>query len=286
MSLLKIKRPIDQTAVQILEVVGTATRDLGIDCFLVGATARDIILTSVFDIATGRATRDIDFAIAVESWEKFEAIKKILGQKRGFQSDEEMKHRLYFGGEKAEAGYPIDLIPFGGVEQANGTLIWPPEMALIMNIIGYKEVLAATVKVEVAENLVVRIASLPGLAVLKLFAWSDRGDHDSKDAQDLYLILQKYCEAGNTGRLYNEEFSITESCGGDPNLAGAQLLGKDIAQIVSRGTHKAIMQILDDQQKIERLAVHMNKAKRYEEEAQPEVENFIERLKIGLQTRN
>ena len=40
--------------------------------FVAGATARDLILVNVHGLRPGRATRDIDFGIAVESWEQFE----------------------------------------------------------------------------------------------------------------------------------------------------------------------------------------------------------------------
>lgn len=286
MSTLKIKRPLDETIIKILEVVVSATRELGLDCFLVGATARDIILTNVFDIDTGRATRDIDFAVAVESWEQFEAIKKLLEQKSGFKAAEKIKHRLYFYEENTEHGYPVDLIPFGEVEEENGTLVWPPDMTSIMNVIGYKEVLEASVLVEIAENLIVNIASLPGLAVLKLFAWLDRGESNSKDAQDLYLILQQYNEAGHNDRLYEDEFSLIESCDGNPNLAGAQLLGKDIARLVKLDTYNAIMQILNDEKTLERLTAHMAKAKKHHEEAESEADKFIQKLKTGLQAQS
>jgi predicted nucleotidyltransferase len=40
-----------------------------------GATARNILLTGVFGLSAGRATRDVDLAVAVEGWPQFEAIK-------------------------------------------------------------------------------------------------------------------------------------------------------------------------------------------------------------------
>lgn len=65
-------RPLDTTLLHVLRAVADEAKVAGIDYMLVGATARDILLTHVFDLPFGRATYDIDFAVAVASWEKFE----------------------------------------------------------------------------------------------------------------------------------------------------------------------------------------------------------------------
>jgi predicted nucleotidyltransferase len=50
-------------------------------------------------------------------------------------------------------------------------------------------------------NSLLRVASLPGLAILKLVAWADRGAANAKDAHDLYQLMTNYAAAGNSGRL-------------------------------------------------------------------------------------
>ena len=55
---------------------------------------------------------------------------------------------------------------------------------------------------QIEEHLIVRVASLAGLALLKLVAWSDRGRETNKDAADLYRLFTAYADAGNTDRLY------------------------------------------------------------------------------------
>jgi predicted nucleotidyltransferase len=47
-----------------------------------------------------------------------------------------------------------------------------------MNVAGYREAFEAAPQVEIDAGLVVRVVSLPGLAILKLFAWADRGAGD------------------------------------------------------------------------------------------------------------
>jgi predicted nucleotidyltransferase len=62
------------------------------------------------------------------------------------------------------------LVPFGELQVDKQTLAWPPEMD-VMTVTGFEEALRAAVEVELAANLMVKVASLPGLAILKLFAW-------------------------------------------------------------------------------------------------------------------
>jgi hypothetical protein len=66
---------------------------------------------------------------------------------------------------------------------------------------------------------------IPGLAVLKFFAWLDR--HDKRDVQDLRRMMETYTDAGNVDRLYQEEVDELERVSFDTSLAGSYLLGKD-----------------------------------------------------------
>jgi predicted nucleotidyltransferase len=50
----------------------------GVDFFLVGAAARDLILRYVHNIEPQRLTEDIDFAVMVCDWETFEALRSGL----------------------------------------------------------------------------------------------------------------------------------------------------------------------------------------------------------------
>ncbi len=69
-------RPVDPLAIKILKAIDPVARSLGIEFLVTGATARDILLVGVFGLETGRGTRDVDLAIAVDGWPQFEAIKR------------------------------------------------------------------------------------------------------------------------------------------------------------------------------------------------------------------
>lgn len=228
--------------------------------FVIGATARDILMTHVFGIDQGRATRDVDFAIALEDWAQFEAIKFAFVSCGNFQPATDAAHRLYFQPERHGAAYPLDLIPFGKVAGAKNTIAWPPDMAVVMNVTGYAEALASAIQVDVGGGLVVNVVSIPALAALKILAWNDRGLEDNKDAQDFLFLLRHYHEAGNNVRLYEDALSITESCGYEIDLAGAALLGYDTRLILEQSTHQAVLAVLDAPSKRDRLTVHMARA--------------------------
>lgn len=161
-------RPVDALLVEILRRVDAVTREPRIDYFVGGAMARDLILTHVFGKDTGRATRDVDLGICIDRWEQLDLLKAKLIRGDDFLSAPRIPGRLIYRREKETFGIPLDLLPFGGVQNADTTIAWPPGMDIVMNV--------------------VPVASLPSLTVLKLVAWRDRHLTTSKDATDFLLI--------------------------------------------------------------------------------------------------
>jgi len=238
------ENPVEPLTLNVLEVVASVAAELKLPWFVAGAMARDILLSSVFGLDAGRATRDVDLAVAVASWQQFTELKQQLQSTRLFQEAKGVAHRLYYRPQPSDHGYPLDVIPFGGIHGEEQLIAWPPDMSEIMNVAGYEEALATAVKVEVRPKLVVRVASLPGLAVLKIFAWNDRGDVDAKDATDLATLFRRYADAGNMNRLYGSELKILEAADYAVELASPRLLGRDVRQIVSLSRAEKLDEIL------------------------------------------
>ena len=94
-----------------------------------------------------------------------------------------------------------------------------------MNAVAFSDVFESSVIVEIHSDLSIPVTSLPGLIILKLFAWLDR--HYERDVQDIKRLIETYTDAGNMDRLYEEESEELERVGFDTVLAGAFLLGKD-----------------------------------------------------------
>lgn len=251
------ERPVGKTTVAILRLVDELVTGRRAEYFLIGATARDILLFHVFGIPATRATNDVDFAIALESWEQFEGIKALLLQTGRFTADRESAHRLFYDLESYGYGYPLNIIPFGRIEDGTNHIAWPPDKAIVMNVVGYEDALHATVRVEVADDFVLKVVSIPALAALKLFAWADRGRKNRKDAEDLYFLLKQYASAGNLGRLYEDAFDLAEESGFDVDLAGAALLGRDCREMMGAAALDRMRELLGDETTRNRLVLHM-----------------------------
>lgn len=244
---LKPDRPVEPLALMVIHEIHRASQDLGLPVFVVGAVARIILLENIHGLQAGRGTTDVDFAFALDDWNQFSAIKDRLLATTKFEESKDVAHRLHFHPPGAAHAYKVDLIPFGRIETSPNTVSWPPDMAILMNVAGFSDALAAAVNVEVSPGVEIKVASLPGIAILKFFAWADRGHENPKDAIDLVLLLRSYNEAGNTNRIYEEARALAalEAVEYDPELAGAWLLGSDVAAMASETTRTELEALLN-----------------------------------------
>jgi predicted nucleotidyltransferase len=221
-------RPVPESILHILAVVHRVATEQKCPYVVVGATARDLLLFHVFGIPATRATQDVDFAIAVESWDEFHRIRNALLATKEFVPGK-VEHRLYL----KETKIPIDLIPFGGLAE-DDMIAWPPARDTVMTVFGFEDAMAASIQIQVSPTLTVPVVSLAALAILKIFAWQDRKTTD-KDALDLYRIISTYADAGNEARLYDADSPLIEKFNYDPEFAGAALAGED-GRILSSAT--------------------------------------------------
>lgn len=279
---IRHEHPVDPLIVDILRSVAEAAGAEGIDHMLVGATARDILLTHVHGIATRRATYDVDFAVAVKDWRQFDVLRNRLIARGTFKPAGRAQQRLYYQGRSGDLDYPIDLVPFGPIAGGADEISWPPDMKIIMNVAGYDDVLAAAALVTFAPGFDGKIVSLPGLAILKLVAWSDRGRDNPKDAHDLIQLMNSYAMAGNFDRIYDEE-GVIDAGDYDPELAGVYLLGRDIRLIASAETSDLLTRIIA--RDFARLTLEMMKQLRHFDDAEKMVESRLRLLAAGLDGR-
>lgn len=228
---VKPDKPLNPLLATLMRKLDEVARQLKIPYFVIGATARDILMEHVHALDTMRATRDVDFAVAVPSWQAYDQLKaQLIGTGAFVQAN--ASQRLIFGA--GPGAYPLDLVPFYGVER-NGEIAWPPDGDFVMNIAGYTEAHASAVEVEIMPGFAIKVVSLPAMAVLKILAWKDRPDHD-KHASDVLLLLRHYHEAGQTERLYDDEAALLTAHDYDLELAGAALLGRDANRDVTAET--------------------------------------------------
>ena len=204
-----------------------------IDFLVVGAIARDLLLHYGHGVPIARATTDIDFGLAVAGWEEFQKIRDTILSSEHFTSGQPGNHRLVHRG-----GVPLDLIPFGGVERDDGTIMWPEDDS-VMGVLGYAEARASAVDIQLPDKQSVATVCLPMLAILKLMAWSERHTYTPrKDASDLFLILSNYLNDENTKRLYEVGTHLFESEEFDYQVAGAWLTGHDAAECIANNSEQ------------------------------------------------
>ena len=249
------KLPADQE--NIIRQVVHAANSVTLGLFIVGAQARDLLLQYVYDLPVHRATNDIDFGIVVENWDQFSRLRDNLIVSKSFQSDKNMRQRLVHA-----SGLLIDLVPFGGLEEVSGQISWPPDFSIVMSTVGFREAYDSSVEVRVAGDLIVRVASLAGLALMKLVAWDER--HFERDAQDLGLIMRHYLAAGNESRVYSEQGDCFDLLNEefDYESSSVRILGRDIGRLSTGSSHPIIERVLSqetDREKIDALAMVMTR---------------------------
>lgn len=241
--LLNLSGQIDRQIVDLLAALNLVASQQAVPFFLVGAYARDLILTFAHGIKTHRATADIDFGVQVSNWAEYEDLRQGLLELGEFQEDRQ-RQRLRF-----RDILPVDLMPFGEIAHPEEVIAWPPDQAVRMDVTGFEDAFACCHLVQIRDDpaLDISVASLVGLAVLKLSAWSDREAGRDRDAIDLFLILHNYLDAGNAERIWDEHPDLASGDDFDYERAGARLLGRDISAVASAATVSDLVKILSDQ---------------------------------------
>jgi predicted nucleotidyltransferase len=217
--------------------------ECGVEVMVVGATARDILIRHVVGSVPERATADIDVAVAVSSWSQLRQLTAPFTRRIGSEHKFEMR------------GTEVDVIPFGEIEDRARTITWPDDHE--MNVFGFREAMAAAVRVTLPFGLDVAVASLPAQSLLKLFAWLDRHYDDSRDAIDLKTIMCAYHEGPHLEELYTSHASLIESHDFDPKLAGAHRIGREARALIARENLGMVTDLLDSSQHFDLLAADM-----------------------------
>jgi len=204
---------------------------------LVGAGARLLVFDRQYNFRSERTTTDWDIGVEISSWVAFNRLQKALtgGTNPAFTQDP-VAHRF-----KHITGVSIDIIPFGGLERADGTIVWPQDESQMV-VLGFREVQSNAVEIDMGEGVVVPVATAPGLAVLKIFSFSD--EHRVDDLQDLYFILDNYDRAGNEERIFDELSGLLSRKMLEYEFSGAYLLGMDVGRLISSKTYKSLVEII------------------------------------------
>jgi predicted nucleotidyltransferase len=270
----KLKHPLLKP---IFEELYGYFEETGIHFYVIGATARDIIM-EIHNESGGRATLDLDIAIAISDWEQFSTVEKGLLELPNFTKDPKQKQRFIYKSE-----FQLDVVPYGKIMEDGDKIFWPPDEHFAMTILGFSEVEKATEQVQIDDGFTLNIASLAGIFVLKIFAWEERKLKGNKDADDIAFIIGNYYEihiekaVELNEEIYTDDFTVF--------LAGTKLLGKDVLEILAGNEDtvdkvKAIIDIeinLEEGSKLINQMIETNRLK-YEEVLQG-LKNILIELK-------
>ena len=279
--LFDLSGKIDQQAVETLRIVKKVADSLHISFFVVGASARDFILEHCYGIKPPRMTKDIDLGVEVADWEQFNQLKASLIETGKFSPDEKEPQRFLSN------SVIVDIVPFGSIVDENKRISWPPEHKIFMSMLGFNEAYEYSITVRLSSDpeLDIKLPTLPGLALMKIISWKEKYPERKRDAEDLVLIMQKYEDAGNFDRLYEEEQDLLQEENFDTRLAGIRLLGRDMARIADPDTLRTVRTILDSEtgeQLQYRLVTDMIRSSLMFDENFDEILLHVDKLRKGI----
>ena len=208
---------------EVIDLLNQAFNEFGVDFYLIGARARDYWLDAN-KIPNVRGTFDIDFAVLVADMENFEALKNHLCITYNFKLHK-IPHRIIY----EPYDILIDLIPFGGIEKA-GYVSFNDKFDTKFSIIGFKEVYE-NIGISEISSTSINIATLPGICILKLIAWSDRRSEREKDILDIHSIIHHYFDI-ESETIYKEHSDLFENENFQTINAGARVLGRQMKKII------------------------------------------------------
>ena len=217
----KIGNPL---LVELLRKLTDSFSKMDKEFYVIGATARDIVMQQLLDTESKRRTKDLDIAIAIPDWETFEQVKQSLIAD-GFEKSSDMQQRFFYG------DYELDIVPYGVVAKEDDNIYWPPEEVVAMSVKGFDEVLSEAITVSIDDEFKVKIASLHGLFLLKLNAWLDRNAKTSKDAEDMSFILSNYFMANLDRKMHQEVYDWENF---DDYIVGGYWLAYDIVALLNK----------------------------------------------------
>ena len=217
----KIGNPL---LVELLRKLTDSFSKMDKEFYVIGATARDIVIQQLLDTESKRRTRDLDIAIAIPDWETFKQVKQSLIAD-GFEKSSDMQQRFYYG------EYELDIVPYGVVAKEDDKIYWPPEEEIAMSVKGFDEVLSEAITVSIDDDFKVKIASLHGLFLLKFNAWLDRNTKTSKDAEDMSFIFSNYFLANLEREIHKEVYDWENF---DYYIVGGYWLAYDIVALLNK----------------------------------------------------
>lgn len=227
------KAEVDEALFKVLSVFSNAAEQLGVPWLVIGATARVMLFEKVYGLPAGLATQDIDFAVQVGDWNRYQELREIILSNDSIETGRPAIHRF-----KLDEDMIFDLVPYGGVENDEKQIAWPPDGDVVMPVRGFAGANENAVYVEVNEKILVPVVSPQGLFALKLFAWKERHiDHPGRDAKDLGYIIRHIESLYPPDMLHTQYINAIDTADYVINNAGHYQLGCDVQDLLTEEDH-------------------------------------------------
>src|SRR5690606_26682349 len=113
----------------ILTELSLYFKETGISFFVIGATARDIIM-ELHDEKSGRLTYDLDIAITINDWSQWATVEAGILSLENFKKDEKQQQRFLY-----KDNFSLDIVPFGNISNQEYKIFWPPDENFAMSIL-------------------------------------------------------------------------------------------------------------------------------------------------------
>jgi len=247
-----------------------------VDFFGVGALARNVWYVS--NNEPSRGTKDVDFAVYVPNERIYSQLKNILIKEFSYTKVSTNAFCLI-----SPSGIPLDLLPFGKIEEEGKVMIEGTGLVSI-NLDGFSETYANGLVIAEIENDSVKVCSVPSVVLLKLIAFDDRPENRPNDPSDIDSIMQYYPEIeaemiwGEYNFLYvdNEELSHEE--------VGIKVLGYELSKIIFKNKQltERVLNILDNAIEL-KSGLTKKMIQNSEEETVESKIKKLSMLKLGIQ---
>lgn len=208
-------------------IVDEITNKIGVSpdlLMLVGAFCRDLLHHRSGVRLELRRTSDTDFGIAIDDWDVQSRIDASFPRVGGT------------GIRYAIANHTVDLMPFGEIEDPEGTST-PPRRSEGFSVFGFQDVFTRATDLVLPTAGAIKIPTAPGYAALKLAAWLDRHPYGAtKDASDIAVIISWYTNRQDLiDELYGSDtgLQLLERFDYDPDHAAIGVLARDIADCLA-----------------------------------------------------
>ncbi len=203
----------------VLDTLEVAFEEVGIDFYyIIGATAKNIWYEKNDKI--GRVTKDIDFAVFVNSNNQFKELKRILANKNGYVDIKDNEFAML-----SSNGTQIDILPFGEIEVLDGVTIENGIGLHQIKVNGFKEIADTGLAEHEQDGNRFKIATLPSIVLLKFIAYDDRPEFRMKDIQDIADIINIYFEI-ETDIFYDEHHDLLERIDEGHGIIASRVIGR------------------------------------------------------------